>query len=352
MRFLANSWYAAAWSEELTSVPFARRIADHPIVMYRSSSGKPVALLDKCPHRFAPLSKGKVSADNIACGYHGLTFAPSGTCIRNPFSTTIPAKAKVRSFPIVEAYTLVWIWMGAEEVADPDLIPDLSIFTQPASWRPASGYLRVAAHYEIVLDNLMDLSHLEFLHRGNLGAGNFATGEFTVNQNGDAIEFVLASKGTTAPPLFDALCPSNGQLVDFTISGRWDGPGIVQLHATTKFIGPPSREHVTFEGIHIVVPETETSCHYFYSGLRNMHLHDENLQQVIEQGLLSAFSTEDEPMVVGVQSRMADLDLFALHPVLLPMDGAAIRVRRRMKHLIAKESEASSPKQALPAGSV
>jgi vanillate O-demethylase monooxygenase subunit len=349
MRFLANSWYAAAWSKELTFGPFARRIAEQPIVMYRSSSGKPVALLDRCPHRFAPLSKGRVNADNIACGYHGLTFAPSGACVHNPFSTTIPAKAKVRSFPTVEAHTLLWIWMGAQEAADPDLIPDLSIFTQPESWRPASGYTRVRAHYELVVDNLMDLSHAEYLHPGNLGPGNLAAGEFTVNQNGDAIEFVLASKGTTAPPMFDAMSPSDRRPVDFTVSGRWDAPGIIQLQSTTEFTGPPRREHVTFKGVHIVVPETEMSSHYFYSGLRNLHLHDENLQQAIEQGLFKAFSTEDEPMVVGVQSRMTDLDLFALNPVLLPMDGAAIRVRRRMKRLIAEENAAGSPKQTLPA---
>jgi phenylpropionate dioxygenase-like ring-hydroxylating dioxygenase large terminal subunit len=342
MTFLKNAWYAAAWISELASKPFARRIAGEPIVIYRSESGRLVALRDRCPHRFAPLSRGKIAGENIACGYHGLTFGPSGICVYNPFSDVIPAKAKVPTYPIVERHTLIWVWLGRPELANPELIPDLSVFTRPKTWRAAFGYMQVAVNTEILVDNLLDLSHAEYLHPGNLGPGNLAAGKFTFKAVGDAVEFELASANTTAPPMFDVILPSNEKAVDFVVTGRWDPPGIVQLQSTTTYVASPKEQHVTFKGVHIVVPETSVSSHYFYAGIRNLRLDDEVLSTAIEQGLSDAFTNEDKPMVEAVQSRMESLDLLMLDPVLLPMDGAAIRVRRRLKRMIADEQALAS----------
>jgi vanillate O-demethylase monooxygenase subunit len=95
--FPKNVWYMAGWSEELGDRLLARRLFDRPIVMFRQSDGGIAALADRCPHRFAPLSLGKQESDTLVCGYHGLTFDGTGSCVRNPFSDKIPAAAKVQS---------------------------------------------------------------------------------------------------------------------------------------------------------------------------------------------------------------------------------------------------------------
>jgi len=72
--FLKNVWYAAGHSETLESTPISRRICDEPIMFYRTGNGSISALHDRCPHRFVPLSAGKVEGDVVQCGYHGLRF--------------------------------------------------------------------------------------------------------------------------------------------------------------------------------------------------------------------------------------------------------------------------------------
>ena len=84
--YLRNAWYVAAWSDDLLDGQLLpRTIMKEPIVLYRKSDGKVVALEDRCPHRFAPLHMGKiVNGDCVQCPYHGLEFDASGACVLNP----------------------------------------------------------------------------------------------------------------------------------------------------------------------------------------------------------------------------------------------------------------------------
>jgi phenylpropionate dioxygenase-like ring-hydroxylating dioxygenase large terminal subunit len=98
--YLRNAWYVAAWSDEVGDgqlVP--RTIMDEPIVLYRKADGAMAAIEDRCAHRFAPLSMGKiVGGDRIQCPYHGLEYDGSGACVRNPHGTrNIPPRARVKS---------------------------------------------------------------------------------------------------------------------------------------------------------------------------------------------------------------------------------------------------------------
>ena len=118
----------------------ARTILERPIVLYRGESGKIVALDDRCCHRAAPLSMGRVEGDDIRCMYHGMKFDPAGKCIQIPGQDMIPAKLGVRSYPVVERYDLIWIWTGDAEKADPDLIVDYPPLADP-KWRGLPGYM-------------------------------------------------------------------------------------------------------------------------------------------------------------------------------------------------------------------
>lgn len=85
MEFLRNTWYLVAWSGELTpDTMLSRTVLERPLLLTRDADGRPVALDDRCPHRFAPLSRGRFDGRTITCGYHGLEFDTSGACVRNP----------------------------------------------------------------------------------------------------------------------------------------------------------------------------------------------------------------------------------------------------------------------------
>ena len=164
MAFLKNCWYVAAHPSEVGREPLARTILNEKLMMYRGEDGRGHALGNVCPHRFAFLSKGKLVGDVIECPYHGLRFDTTGACVHNPHGDgTIPPHARVKSYPFVERHGLFWIWMGNVARADPEIIPDFSALVQDG-FAPVHGYLQIQANYQLLVDNLMDLTHIEFLH--------------------------------------------------------------------------------------------------------------------------------------------------------------------------------------------
>lgn len=167
--WIRNAWYVAAWTHEIAAGRIhARTIVDQPLVLYRTSDGGIVALEDRCPHRFAPLSLGRLEGDALRCMYHGLKFAADGKCIEIPGQKLIPQSACVRRFPLAVVGSWVWVWMGDAAQADPAKIPPTLALDDPA-WRLQAGQLDYDAHYLLIDDNLLDLSHLSFAHEKTLG---------------------------------------------------------------------------------------------------------------------------------------------------------------------------------------
>src|SRR6266566_8849055 len=168
--FLRNCWYMAGWSRDFTvGTLFGVTMLNDPIVIYRQANGSLAALRDRCCHRFAPLSRGRVEGDDLRCMYHGLKFAPSGKCIEIPGQAKIPPQACVRTYPIVDKYSGAWIWMGDPSLADESLIPDFVGIDDPR-WAMHPGRMDYNANYMLINDNLLDLSHLAFLHQKSFGA--------------------------------------------------------------------------------------------------------------------------------------------------------------------------------------
>ncbi|MGE0747408.1 MAG: Rieske 2Fe-2S domain-containing protein [Rhodospirillales bacterium] len=170
MPYVRNAWYVGAWSREIGAAPVRRTMLGENLVLFRTSDGAPVALHDRCPHRFLPLSKGTVKGDLIQCGYHGLTFDGAGRCVHSPTQAAVPPHADVRAFPAVERFGLVWIWMGDPARADAaDLCP-LPQFGD-AAWRATEGDpLYVKAGYLLLCDNLCDPTHVTYVHPTTLGS--------------------------------------------------------------------------------------------------------------------------------------------------------------------------------------
>ena len=84
-----NMWWCAAHRDEVSETPMARWLLEKPIVLYRLADGTPIALDNRCPHRWAPLSRGKVVNDQLVCTYHGMEFGKDGVCTKVPTQDNI-----------------------------------------------------------------------------------------------------------------------------------------------------------------------------------------------------------------------------------------------------------------------
>jgi phenylpropionate dioxygenase-like ring-hydroxylating dioxygenase large terminal subunit len=166
--FLRDFWYVAAFGHEVTRKPRGRTILGEPIVFFRKENGEPVALEDRCVHRHLPLSMGKLVGDHLQCHYHGLRYDSTGQCVSVPGQNTIPPGARVRAYPVVERYKWLWAFMGDPSRADPAAIPDFHWLDDKA-WGAKGSYLHVKANWQLIVDNLLDLTHLAFVHESTIG---------------------------------------------------------------------------------------------------------------------------------------------------------------------------------------
>ena len=166
-----NGWYVAAFPHEITRTLLTRWILNEPVVLYRKENGEAVAIGGRCPHRHFPLGESKLIGDTIQCGYHGITFGPDGRCVRIPSQASVPAVYRVAKYPLVEKGLWMWIWPGSPELANEDLIPtpeEIGLNAPGIISRPFYS-LDVKGRYQLLNDNLLDLTHLGFLHRTSIG---------------------------------------------------------------------------------------------------------------------------------------------------------------------------------------
>jgi vanillate O-demethylase monooxygenase subunit len=162
--FLRNCWHVAAFAHELDADFLARRLLDQPVLLLRTAGGNIAALEDRCPHRLVPLSIGKRVWNAVQGGYHGTVVGSDGSCLRIPGQAHIPNNSATRTFPVLERFGLVWIWMGDPALADASLVPNL-FWLDDAHWTAAKGYIHMRADYPLVTDNLLDLSHETYIHQ-------------------------------------------------------------------------------------------------------------------------------------------------------------------------------------------
>ena len=201
--FPLDQWYVCAYSHEVTTTPMHRWILGQPVVLYRLENGDPVALFDRCPHRGLRLSAGRVVGDEIQCTYHGLRFARDGHCTVIPSGGPVSPRMRVASYPIAERWKWLWIWMGRPDLADPALIPDVTRFGFGADgwFDEPSGLLPLKANYVLPFENLLDASHISFLHHGLIDSGSVAMLPFTLEQQGAELRVVRAITDEPISPL-------------------------------------------------------------------------------------------------------------------------------------------------------
>ena len=353
MTFLKNTWYVAAWADQVpANGMLARRILNQALIFFRDADGRPAALRDRCAHRYAPLHTGQLKDGIVRCGYHGLQFDARGTCVFNPHGDgMIPPNARVEAFPVEERHEAIWIWMGETGQADPALIPDFSRVINPGN-QVVRHYLVPQANYELMVDNLLDLGHTAFLHPDSLGSEAIINSDRRTRIDGDTIVDELWAPDGDAPPMAQFLFEKfRGVKIDHWLQSTWHAPSLINGVAGYAIAGTNRADAETLPGLHWLTPETDTTCHYFAALGRSFRRDDQQLDALIDAGVMKAFGQEDMPMVASIQEALdtAAAEDETLRPVVLSTDKAGIMARGLLRKLINAEQRRGAPAADAPA---
>lgn len=309
------------------------------MVIYRDAEGQPIALHDRCPHRFAPLSLGSREGDELACPYHGLRFDRGGFCTHNPHGKgTLPNKQVVRTFPVVERHGFLWIWMDDSE-ADHAKLPHFT----PLDEGPATGightYMKLPVNYRMILDNVMDLSHVDHVH-GEIITTRGQLSPLIPNVEETETSVSASWEWNQTPPILilNQFLPRPEEEARHWIKVNWSAPGNIQLSLFCAQDETPVLDGPGQYDLHSVTPEDENSTHYFFCTRRN-HIEDDAEYNAMKiQAMHEAFENEDGPLIAATEMEMGGEDFFDLSPMLLSNDLAAVKVRRRLRDLVIRES--------------
>ena len=338
--FLRNCWQVAAFATEvIAGRMLARKIAGESLVFFRALDGRAIAFEDRCPHRYAPLSHGRVFGDTLQCGYHGLCFDTEGKCIQIPGQDHIPARARVRTYPLVERYKCLWIWMGEAEKASSDLVPDVHWMDHP-DWIASEGYHHVKANYKLLNDNLLDLSHETYVHGQTIGNEAVAETPISIRMEPDAVHIDKEMCACKAPPFYQHLAKLlPDQRVDRWQRTVYKPPGYIVIDVGVQPLEPVSGS-LRVEGrvIDLITPETETSTHYFWAFARNFRLDEPAVTEFLRDNVRRTFD-EDKVMLESQQGNFAG-DNEPVFQVAIKSDVGPTQGRRLLRAMIETESRA------------
>lgn len=348
--FLRNAWYCAALSRDIERQPVARRLLGEAIVLYRTQEGAPVALEDACPHRKLPLSMGRVKGDAIECGYHGLTFDCAGKCIDAATQERIPPYAKVRSYPVRDRYGLLFVWMGDPALASDDAILQIEHHDDPG-WNITRGdSMPVKCHYLWLADNLLDPSHVSWVHPSSFGGAGTDRTPLKIEEIADGVICSRWMLDQPPPPFYAPLVKFSGhadRLQHYEM--RFPAVGINKGIYTPAGLGGPDMKDgpLTYRmaSYHFLTPVDEDNTHYFWLQHRNTDIHDHELTRRIADGARAAFE-EDRVILEAVHLGMKH----KTSPTTgLMLDASASRFRRGLTERIRRE-EATLAAAAQPQG--
>lgn len=342
-----NAWYVAAWDHEVTRKPMARRIADRPLALYRTEGGRAVALADACWHRLAPLSMGKVvGRDGIQCPYHGIVYDSLGRCVSMPAQETINPSATVPSFPVVERYRYVWVWVGDPALADPALVPDMHQMDSP-EWAGDGLTIHAKCNFQLVLDNLMDLTHEEFVHSSTIGQEELSESDFVTTHDDRTVKVERWMLNIDPPPFWlknmrDKFPGFSGKVDRWQII-HFEAPSTICIDVGVAMAGKGAPEGDRSQGVNgyvmnTITPETDRTSHYFWAFMRNYRLDSQLITTQLRQGVNGVFG-EDEVMLEAQQAAIdanPDYEFYNLN-----IDAGGMWARRIIERMLEAEGRSA-----------
>ncbi len=334
-----NQWYVAAWSSEVSRNLMERKICGRSIVMYRTEAGQAVALDNRCPHRAFPLSQGQLIGDVVQCRYHGFEFDCTGKCVSIPSQSEVPDGYKARSYPLHETWQWLWIWMGDPDLADVTLVPDGGLInTDHPDWLAEKGGLvRLKCRYQLLNENLLDLSHLSYLHSHSVGSPGLAKAPVSVKDKGRYLEVFRNALSDEMENLPVGKALGIRGPVDRKQIQLFFPPG---LHATGGDYDSAEADGVDpgyhFGGmrvLHGVTPETPSTTHYFWGFTRDFQRTPE-MTQALHHSIVEAL-VEDQGALEAIEEMLGTAS--EVNEISSQADVAAFRGRALVRRQIEAE---------------
>ncbi|MEX2479339.1 MAG: aromatic ring-hydroxylating dioxygenase subunit alpha [Gammaproteobacteria bacterium] len=334
---IRHAWYAVALSSEVTRAPLAREVLATSVVMYRDQAGEARVLQNRCCHRSFPLAHGTVEGDCIRCGYHGLLYGPDGRCREIPMQDRVPPRLRLRAYPAVERAPFVWAWFGAPEAADEALLPQPE-WLGSADWDCYIGYLPIAANYVHLHENLLDLSHLSFLHAKTFGTPEYARAPVELDVDGSDIQ-VWRRVECHLPAIYAVPLQWQDMKVLRSSGSQFVSPG---LHVNTGILRNLELDAAaqdplpTIKVAQVITPAAQGRTHYWFAGCRNFVRGRPDIDEFMKAAQIAAFS-EDQFAIEQI-ARLQQIDqagdFTEMH---IPTDGAGLAMRRYLRALADAE---------------
>lgn len=329
--FVLDEWYVAAFAGEVTRTPLARKLLGIPVVLLRHSNGGIIALEDRCPHRSMPLSLGSVDGDTLVCAYHGARFGCDGVCSGVPSQQRVPQGARIRAFAAQQHGPLVWIWMGSTAPTHPAPHP---AWIDDAGWATSSERLYMRASYVRLHENLLDLTHLSFLHARTFGTPDYASAPYELSLDPAAGRFTLTRSvsPTRLPPVWGRPTGLEGRDAARIARSTFISPALHEVYVSFHAYDQPAAEQPerSIRTAHIVTPESATSTHYFIHHGRNFALQDQEITGYMHTQLRAAFQ-EDIDGLEAIERNLANYAPGSAAEISFRADAPSLAMRRWLK---------------------
>jgi phenylpropionate dioxygenase-like ring-hydroxylating dioxygenase large terminal subunit len=341
--FVRNCWYVASWAHELPSDGlFSRILLNESVLFYRTSTNAIVAMENRCCHRGAPLDLGRREDDGIRCMYHGMKFDQTGACVEVPGQEKVPARAVVRTYPVVEKDELIWIWMGDPALSDESKILSYWWHTDPG-WRKKTATLHYEAPYTLIVDNLLDFSHLSYVHENTIGTPSVAKTRASVESIEGGLKINRWYLNDEIQPVRKSITTFTGPVDRWQVY-EWHAPSFLHLHTGAAPAGTGAQEGnlvpetMQYRHCSVQTPETHSTTHYFFSHANNFKLDDPNVTDVVFGSVHKAF-LEDKVMIEAQQKALQLGRPF--EPVTIVHDAATLKARALIQTMLDAEAAVS-----------
>lgn len=333
-----NEWYVAGFKEEIGRNLLARTFLNKRVVMYRTLEGQPVALEDRCAHRSFPLSKSHLEGNEIICGYHGFKYNNVGNLVDIPSQKKCPHGIGIQTYKLVDKGQLVWIWLGNQILADEEKIPDL-YWMDSDDWAATTGYFFHPGNYVSMHENLMDLTHLTFLHADTIGTPDYASAPYKMDLKEGHYKLIREVVPTTLSPVWGETTGLAGKNTAARIAtSEFLSPGLHQVSVSfyDSAVDESIRQTFKIHTAHILTPETNNTMHYFIVHGRDFALDDQEIEEYMHEQLFAAFQED----VVGLGALEQVLDDKDMHhfEISVASDAPAVATRIYLKKRADQES--------------
>lgn len=341
--FVRSAWYPVAWEHEIGRQPYAARVLGQAVAVYRRTDGTYAALDDACPHRTLPLSMGRVRGDHLECGYHGLCFDSKGACVAAPTNGgTLPA-ASVRSYPVEARYGLVWIWMGERADADPAGIFPVEHWGDPAWGTTQGDDMVVACDYRLITDNLLDPSHVAWVHPGSFGGEGSDVAPMETSLTDEGVTVWRWLFDTEPAPFYVPYLPFRGRCdrkQQYEV--RYPSHALIKAFFCPAGTGGENRplhpDSFVMDSYNFLTPIDERTTRYFWFQQRNVLPDDDEASRRLAASVRAAFA-EDKVVLEAVQR---GLDAARTPTINLRSDTGGVRFRRRLAEMASAEQQGRS----------